>query len=96
MGWLMLRWQDFSPFCRGYRYSERFQPDSAQAWQPDSGGDVIGAYAPRAFMKSVLSNPEEAVRVFEDLGAEFGLGIHWAHKLTLEKMDERPARLQAA
>ena len=47
-------------------------------------------------MKSAHLNPEEAVRVFEDLGAEFGLGIHWGtFKLTLEKMDEPPARLQA-
>ena len=95
-GW-MLRWQDFSFYFAGDTgYSDDFSQIARRLGSPTLAAIPIGAYAPRAFMKSAHLNPEEAVRVFEDLGAEFGLGIHWGtFKLTLEKMDEPPARLQA-
>ena len=48
-------------------------------------------------MKSAHVNPEEAVRVFNDLGAKKAIGIHWGtFKLTLEPMIEPPLRLQKA
>jgi N-acyl-phosphatidylethanolamine-hydrolysing phospholipase D len=58
----------------------------------------IGAYEPRWFMRWVHVNPEEAVRVFLDLGGGEGgvMGaIHWGtFKLTDEPMDEPPARVR--
>ena len=40
---------------------------------------------------------EEAVAVFKDLGAKYAIAIHWGtFKLTLEKMDEPPRRLERA
>ena len=62
----------------------------------------IGAYAPRWFMERVHVNPEESVRIYQDLIAQrperrpLMLGIHWGtFRLTDERMDE-PPRLTAA
>jgi N-acyl-phosphatidylethanolamine-hydrolysing phospholipase D len=60
----------------------------------------IGAYEPRWFMERVHVNPEEAVRIFQDVGAAHPaaesplmLGIHWGtFRLTDEPMDEPPRR----
>ena len=41
--------------------------------------------------------PEESVKAFQDLGAEYAFGIHWGtFKLTLETLDELPLRLKKA
>jgi L-ascorbate metabolism protein UlaG (beta-lactamase superfamily) len=50
----------------------------------------IGAYEPRWFMKEQHMNPEEAVRVMQELGAEEAIGHHWGtFQLTNEGI-ERP------
>lgn len=63
----------------------------------------IGAYDPRWFMERVHVDPEEAVRIYQDLVAPHGgkpfplmLGIHWGtFRLTDEPMDEPPRRTAA-
>lgn len=60
----------------------------------------IGAYDPRWFMHVIHADPEEAVRIYEDLVAPHReaplpvmLGIHWGtFRLTDEPMDEPPRR----
>ena len=60
----------------------------------------IGAYEPRWFMERVHVNPEEAVRIYQDVSAAHPaaeaplmLGIHWGtFRLTDEPMDEPPRR----
>jgi L-ascorbate metabolism protein UlaG (beta-lactamase superfamily) len=56
----------------------------------------IGAYEPRWFMKEQHMNPEEAVKVFRELGAEAAIGHHWGtFQLTNEGV-ERPREALAA
>ena len=62
----------------------------------------IGAYDPRWFMERVHVNPEESVRIYQDLIAQHPerrplmLGIHWGtFRLTDEPMDEPPQRTAA-
>ena len=46
-------------------------------------------------MKGAHMNPEEAVKVISDLGAQYAVGIHWGtFKLMLETMDEPPLLLE--
>jgi N-acyl-phosphatidylethanolamine-hydrolysing phospholipase D len=61
----------------------------------------IGAYEPRWFMQMVHVNPEEAVRIYQDVvgaypdaPAPLMLAIHWGtFRLTTEPMDEPPRRI---
>ena len=56
----------------------------------------IGAYEPRWFMKEQHMNPAEAVKVFQELGAEAAIGHHWGtFNLTNEGV-ERPREALAA
>lgn len=52
----------------------------------------IGAYGPRAVFGAVHADPEEAVKIGEDIGARHLVGMHWGTvRLTTEPMME-PAR----
>jgi L-ascorbate metabolism protein UlaG (beta-lactamase superfamily) len=57
----------------------------------------IGAYAPRWFMSTQHTNPDEAVQIALEVGAQYLLGIHWGtFPLTDEPWDEPPRLLEAA
>jgi L-ascorbate metabolism protein UlaG (beta-lactamase superfamily) len=96
-GWFT-QWQDFSFYFAGDTgYSDDFKDVSKRLGRPDLAAIPIGAYEPRKFMKSSHINPEEAVKVFEDLDAKYAIAVHWGtFKLTLEKMDEPPRKLEQA
>ncbi|MEK6806457.1 MAG: MBL fold metallo-hydrolase [Pseudomonadota bacterium] len=57
----------------------------------------IGAYNPRGFMRTVHVDPAEAVKIHQDIGSKFSVGMHWGtFRLTLEPLDEPPLALVAA
>ncbi|MCG7349962.1 MBL fold metallo-hydrolase [Sphingomonas sp. ACRSK] len=74
-----------------------FRDIAAKHGAPDVALLPIGAYAPRWFMAPQHADPEEAVAMFELLGAAHALGIHWGtFQLTDEAREEPVARLAAA
>lgn len=57
----------------------------------------IGAYEPRWFMAPQHCNPEEALQIHTDLGAQRSIGMHWGtFQLTDEGRDEPVLALKAA
>ena len=93
-GW-MIKWDDFSFYFAGDSgYSDDFKETAQKLGSPTLAAIPIGAYEPRDFMKAAHMNPEEAVKTFNDLGAKYGVALHWGtFKLTTERMDEPPERL---
>lgn len=87
-------------FAGDTAYHPQFGEIAARSGPFDFVMIPIGAYNPRWFMERVHVDPEEAVRIYEDLtSAHVGaplplmLGIHWGtFRLTDEPMDEPPRR----
>lgn len=51
----------------------------------------IGAYCPRAFMQPVHINPEEAVKIHEEVHSKLSVGMHWqTFRLADEPMHRPP------
>jgi L-ascorbate metabolism protein UlaG (beta-lactamase superfamily) len=61
----------------GYGDGAIFRDIQKRHGPPDVALIPIGAYAPRWFMAPQHVDPEEAVRIMEDVGAVRALGIHW-------------------
>ncbi len=57
----------------------------------------IGAYEPRWFMKPYHVNPQEAVRIHQDIHSKYSVAMHWGtFILTDEPLDEAPIKLREA
>lgn len=57
----------------------------------------IGAYEPRWFMRAYHVNPQEAVKMHQDLRARYSVAMHWGtFILTDEPLDEPPRKLREA
>jgi L-ascorbate metabolism protein UlaG (beta-lactamase superfamily) len=81
----------------GYGDGHVFREVRRRTGRPDLALIPIGAYAPRWFMSPQHTDPDEAVRILEDLEAARGVGIHWGvFRLTNEPREEPPELLVQA
>jgi L-ascorbate metabolism protein UlaG (beta-lactamase superfamily) len=97
-GGFMVEHPDFRFYYSGDTgYSKDIADIAARFPTVDLAVLPIGSYEPRWFMKSMHINPEEAVRIHQDLRARQSVGIHWGtFELTDESMDEPPKALARA
>ena len=72
-------WDDFRVWFGGDTgYNDRqFREIGERLGDIDLGIVPIGAYEPRFFMCAVHVNPEEAVRIHQEIGAAASMAIHW-------------------
>ncbi len=68
-------------------YGKVFKMINKKYGDMDVGLIPIGAYAPRWFMKDAHVNPEEAVKIFNDLKLKKGFGIHFG---TFKDLTDEP------
>lgn len=78
-----------------------YSPDFAEIGRRHGPFDLaaipIGSYEPRWFMGSMHVNPEQAVKIHQDLKARYSVGMHWGtFEMTDESIDEPPKALAAA
>jgi len=84
-------------FCGDSGYSPDFKDIAARFAPIDLAAIPIGSYEPRWFMRTMHANPEEAVRIHQDLKARHSLGMHWGtFPLTDEPLAEPPRKLAEA
>lgn len=78
-------------------YSTDFRDIGERFGSMDLSLIPIGAYEPRWFMQAMHVNPEEAVKIHQDLRSQLSVAMHWGtFRLTTEPMDEPPRRLAVA
>jgi N-acyl-phosphatidylethanolamine-hydrolysing phospholipase D len=78
-------------------YSKDFADIGSKMGPIDLALLPIGAYEPRWFMRAMHVNPEEAVRIHQDIGARQSIAMHWGtFRLTEEPADEPPRALARA
>ncbi len=78
-----------------------YSPDFAEIGRRFAPIDLsllpIGAYAPRSFMRPVHVDPDEAVKIHQEVGSRLSLAMHWGtFRLTIEPLDEPPRWLARA
>lgn len=78
-------------------YSKDFRDIGERFGRFDLALIPIGAYAPRWFMQNQHVDPEQAVKIHEDVRAKHSIGIHWGtFELADEPLDEPPQLLADA
>lgn len=74
----------------GYGDGAIFTAVRARLGAPNAALIPIGAYEPRWFMAAQHVNPEEAVRIFQAVGAGWAVGIHWGTFQLTDEAREAP------
>lgn len=83
-------------FAGDTAYAGVFKEIRRRAGPFDLAAVPIGAYLPPIIMRAAHTTPEEALDVFEDIGARAFVPIHWGtFDLAEEPLDEPPRRLAA-
>jgi len=78
-------------------YSKDFADIRERLGAPDIAVIPVGSYEPRWFMQNQHVDPAGAVKIHQDLGAKFSLGVHWGtFELSDESLDEPPRALSVA
>lgn len=89
------------PFSFYYAGDTGYSPDFKDIGKRFGGFDLslipIGAYAPRWFMSGQHVDPEEAVKIHEDVHSKKSIGVHWGtFELADDPLDEPPRLLKEA
>ncbi len=94
-GW-MVKIKNFRFYFMGDSgYSNDFKEIKKKLGSPNLSAIPIGSYAPREFMKYSHINPNEAIKIFNDLNTEKAIAIHWGtFKLSTEPLDEPPREIK--
>lgn len=85
-----------SPTFRAYYAGDTgYGPDFQEIGRRFAGGfDLalipIGAYTPRWFMANQHVDPDEALRIHQDVGARRSLGVHWGTFVMADEPLEQP------
>jgi N-acyl-phosphatidylethanolamine-hydrolysing phospholipase D len=96
-GWAVLHPSLRFFFSGDTGYSQDFRDIRARLGAFDLAAIPIGAYEPRWFMGAQHVDPAQAVKIHQDLGARYSVGIHWGtFQLTDEPLDEPPFKLAEA
>ena len=76
-GWF-IKGKEFSIYHAGDTgYSKDFVKTKEKLGSPKYAFIPIGAYDPEWFMSESHVNPEDAIRIMNDLDAEYSFGMHW-------------------
>lgn len=96
-GWFISS-SDYSIYHAGDTgYSEDFKETQKRLGSPKYALIPIGAYDPEWFMSASHVNPEDAIKIMLDLGAQNSFGMHWGtFTLTTEDTLDPPKRLSEA
>ncbi|MDC3164481.1 MBL fold metallo-hydrolase [Gammaproteobacteria bacterium] len=90
--------RDYSIYHAGDTgYSKDFKETQRRLGSPKYAFIPIGAYDPEWFMSASHVNPEDAIKIMQDLGAKNSYGMHWGtFTLTAEDTLDPPRRLSEA
>lgn len=96
-GWVLKGGGHTVYFAGDTGYSDDFKAIGERLGPVDLALLPVGAYEPRAFMRDQHVNPDEAVKIHQDVGARLSIGIHWGtFALSDEPLDAPLAELPAA
>lgn len=88
-GWVVKNKELSFYFSGDTGYSDDFKQIGERLGPFDISAIAVGAYEPRWFMKAQHVNPDESVKIHNDVRSKKSIGVHWgAFELTDEPLDQ--------